>query len=138
MQKDNFGGIYVKEAPEHTLGVFSPFLVKLKRVTDGLSHTLMTGELQRLGDNDWTMHPWGNECASGSHDGWALGGVSTLFDLQFGEINNGHFEHPGSEHPGGAHFGLGDGSVRFVTEDVNANIMRFWSCYKDAMIAELP
>jgi prepilin-type N-terminal cleavage/methylation domain-containing protein len=138
MTRDNFGEQYVKGAPEHTIGVFSPFFVQLKRVTDGLSHTFMTGELQRLGDSDWTIYPWGNECASGSHDGWALGGVSTLFDLQFGEINNGHFEHPGSEHPGGAHFGLGDGSVRFITEDVNADVMRFWSCYKDAMVGELP
>ncbi len=138
MLRDNYGGIYIKNAPEYTGGVFSPFRVDLKRVTDGLSHTFMTGELQRLGENDWTLYPSGNECQNGSHDGWALGGVSTLFDLQLGEINNGHFEHPGSEHPGGAHFGLGDGSARFVTEDVNANVLRFWSCYKDSMIGDLP
>jgi prepilin-type processing-associated H-X9-DG protein len=98
----------------------------------------MTGEMQRLGGQDWAQYPWGNECTSTSHDGWALGGVATLFDLNTGEINNGHFEHPGSEHPGGAHFGLADGSVRFVTENVEANIMRFWSCYKDTMLGELP
>lgn len=138
--RDNMkgNGKYVAGAPEHTVGLFSPFFVQIRRVTDGLSKTIMTGEVQRLGDNDWTRYPWQNECVSSSHDGWALGGASTLFDLDLGEINNGYFEHPGSEHPGGAHFGLGDGSVRFITEDVEANVMRFYSCYKDEMVGQLP
>ena len=136
--RENFGGQYIKDAPEHTIGLFSPFFVQFKRVTDGLSHTFMVGELQRVDGQDWQRFGASSECHNTSHDGWALGGVSTLFDLNFGEINNGHYEHPGSEHPGGAHFGLADGSVRFVTEDVEANIMRFWSCYKDAMTGYLP
>lgn len=41
----------------------------------------------------------------------AVGGASNIWTIEFGEINN--YEH---EHPGGAHFGMADGSVRFIGE----------------------
>jgi len=57
-----------------------------------------------------------------------LSGVANLFDTDAmaagtgsnpGGISNWMFESPGSEHPGGAHLGLADGSVRFVSENVD-------------------
>lgn len=44
-------------------------------VTDGTSNTIATGELHRL----FNPQP-GNECLRISDDGWAVGGVATLFD----------------------------------------------------------
>ena len=93
-------------------------------VTDGTSNTIATGELHRL----FNPQP-GNECLRISDDGWAVGGVATLFDtdadlvpddgLGFGGINSEYFEQPGSDHPGVAHFGMVDGSVRFMSENID-------------------
>ncbi len=108
-------------------GIFSPLAaVKIDHIRDGTSNTLLTGELQRLHGNETTRL---NECAQTTHDGWAVGGAGTLFDVQYGEMNNQHFEHPGSEHPGGAQFGLADGSVRFISENVDSNTLQYLATY---------
>ena len=110
-----------------SLGLFSPFnAVKIDHIKDGTSSTLMTGELQRLNGTESGRY---TECQRTTHDGWALGGVSTLFDVQFGAINNVHYEHPGSEHPGGAQFGMADGSVCFISENVDSNTIKYLSTY---------
>ena len=83
------------------------------RVRDGLSNTIMIGEMERLNN----IH--NTNCSDFSHDGWAVGGISTLFSLQRGAMNCNFAEAPGSEHPGGAHFGFGDGSVRFLSENID-------------------
>ena len=100
---------------------------ELHKILDGTSHTILTGELQRLNGPSMTQT---------SLDGWAVGGISTTFDLAtsfnspiprggsgFEEdtigINGGHYQGPGSEHPGGAQFGMADGGVRFISENIN-------------------
>jgi hypothetical protein len=62
-----------------------------------------------------------------SHDGWAVGGVSTLFVTATdpghsnpGGMNNLFFESPGSEHLGGCFFALADGSVQWISEFIDA------------------
>lgn len=111
-------------------GIFVPVgKISMRQITDGTSKTLMVGELQRL---------WGNLDMNGSfghrsQDGWAVGGVGTLFDTAVnpttdeypnpGGINNGFYESPGSEHSGGAMFGMVDGSVAFFAADVAPDIL---------------
>jgi prepilin-type N-terminal cleavage/methylation domain-containing protein len=92
---------------------------------DGASNTLLLGELQRL-----SPAPGASGAAAynrQSYDGWAVGGAATLFSTATdpgrsnpGGLNNLFFESPGSDHQGGSFFAMGDGSVRFVNEFVDA------------------
>ena len=99
-------------------------------ITDGVSNTIMIGELQRITD----AKPM-------SKDGWAIGGPATLFTtgamMQFdfdgktcrnvdspeqGTLMNNHFfGSPGSDHAGTVNVGLGDGSVRSLSVSMDPN-----------------
>jgi prepilin-type N-terminal cleavage/methylation domain-containing protein len=92
---------------------------------DGLSNAILLGEMQRL--RPLPGATGGAADNRTSYDGWAVGGVATLFNVatdpersNTGGINNLFFESPGSDHLGGAFLAMGDGSVRFVSEFVDA------------------
>lgn len=103
-----------------------------KHISDGLSKTLILGEVQRM-----YQHPDAMTVGAGtSHDGWAVGGAATLFDTDCdgrtgtvnsnqGGINFPHFENPGSDHPQGANFCFADGSVVFLNNGVDVQVMEF-------------
>jgi len=113
---------------DYELGVFT--LNKptaFRDIPDGTSTTLMTGELQRLAESHLPPEFTTVQCHGISYDGWAVGGVSTLFDTDIppespGGINNWFFESAGSDHPGGALLGLADGSVQFFSENLDSAV----------------
>ena len=91
---------------------------KFAAIQDGLSQTVMLGELQRLdeGAHDLT-----------SNDGWAVGGASVHFSLAGDGLrapNKPHFETPGSNHFGGVHLAKADGAVTFVSDSINLDLLK--------------
>jgi prepilin-type processing-associated H-X9-DG protein len=122
-----------------TIGIFWPNgATGFIHIKDGASNTIMIGELQRLD---------GSVDQRTSQDGWALGGVATLFTTamsetggtyQTGGLNNNFFESPGSDHPGGAQFCLADGSVHFLSNDVSKQVFYYLGAMADQHLVQVP
>ncbi|MCE5267319.1 MAG: DUF1559 domain-containing protein [Planctomycetaceae bacterium] len=126
-------------------GVFAPnWSSGWGDIRDGTSNTLLTGELQRLSPPADTSGS--ARYSRRSQDGWAVGGVATLFttavretegSYQTGGMNNHFFESPGSDHAGGANFGMADGSVRFLQETIEKDVLRSLGSMADRKFAEV-
>ena len=89
---------------------------KFSEILDGLSQTAMLGEVQRFDDGAFETT---------SHDGWAVGGVSTHFSLCADgcqPVNAYHFEAPGSHHVGGMNLVRADGSTIFITNSMTREL----------------
>jgi prepilin-type N-terminal cleavage/methylation domain-containing protein len=122
-------------------------------IFDGLSGTIMIGEMQRLyPKTDGTRI---EQASRTSNDGWATAGVATLFSTMdkynskdhegnaedegcTGGMNNGFFESAGSEHPYGANFGFADGSIHFLKEDIDTKLYSYLGSMADLKTIQVP
>lgn len=91
---------------------------RIRDVTDGTTNVIMAGEVMRLnGVFNSNVNPLLQSC-----DGWAWGGAATLFSNRWG-INKGvHYDNPGSSHQQGAQFLFVDGSVHFLSQNINLTV----------------
>lgn len=146
-QNDDTNGIRRIHTGNRTIGLdfdaIGPFEfnggVRMGKVTDGTSKTILIGELQRVSLTTDEITALGGDASKPhlwiSQDGWAEGGLPTSFDMNppgfcgsAGQpagsegINNLLSEYPGGEHPGGAVFCMTDGSVAFLTENGDSDI----------------
>ena len=113
-----------------------------REIRDGLSKTIMMGELQRAG---MTRHRHHNSFVLPQRLGHrrrrhriTTGCISTP-PLATGystpsQMNNGYFASPGSDHAGGANFGMGDGSVRFLGSSMDPNVFALLGSMADGAI----
>lgn len=115
-------------------------------IKDGSSNTIMTGELQRFTAANLVVGPVTSNNVS--RDAWAVGGAASLFTTGQGRtgttnggsnlINNGCVTSPGSDHSGTCNFGMGDGSVRSLSNTIDANVFSLLGSMADACPANLP
>jgi prepilin-type N-terminal cleavage/methylation domain-containing protein/prepilin-type processing-associated H-X9-DG protein len=139
-----------------TLGVFSKPNEStgwMQLQIDGSANTILTGELQRIVNLEGaTGTPSANTGPVYSHDGWAVGGDATLFStgiigngLTTGStrtvasmISNGDFRAPGSEHNGSTNFGMGDGSVKLISNTIASDVLALMGSMGDRVPVQPP
>jgi prepilin-type N-terminal cleavage/methylation domain-containing protein len=132
-------------------------VVSFQEVTDGLSNTIMMGEVTDSyrnnltstnkmfplwvgGNNDWggqwRMNSWGRLCGPVCYmnqDWKAIGWINwkgtdaTTSDYSFA-----------SQHPGGAMFVLGDGSTVFLFDSINTDLYAYLANIRDDMAVTVP
>jgi prepilin-type N-terminal cleavage/methylation domain-containing protein len=102
--------------------------VKISQVTDGTSKTLMIGEdVPEFNiQHSASFFSNGSVCSCNTPLNYALNQEPENFAVNF------WFDAQGfrSRHPGGVHFGLADGSVRFIAEDTDSVLYRT-GCTRD-------
>jgi hypothetical protein len=126
----------------------------LDEIIDGMSNTIMTGELQRitgspppdpLSTGEGTSTPLPENAVGPSHDGWAVGGDATTFSTAVVNpnlpdstllMNNLDFRSPGSDHAGVVNFGMADGSVRGVSIGIDPTVFALMGSMADSVPSE--
>ena len=159
-----FTNIYTKETEEIEINgdasrvADGPFFrnsrTKFKKVTDGLSKTIFIGEhSSALSEKTWVgvipgafTHPQFTSPENGSdaaatlvlvHAGPSGGelditGSPIIHPINFPTYHVGQMY---SEHPGGGNVGLGDGSVRFVSDDVDLYLWAEYSSINEGEVS---
>jgi type II secretory pathway pseudopilin PulG len=111
-------------------------------VTDGLTNTIFFGEVRAA-------------CSEHAQNGWATtnngnGYCSTLIPINFNTCNANAADPCNrpcnwttevgfkAAHVGGAHFLLGDGSVRFLSENINFLTYQYLGAKNDGQVAMVP
>lgn len=112
-------------------------------IRDGLSNTIMIGEMSKITSVGTAPYSASSGISMYSKDGWSIGGPATTFTtgvcVSQGTplSNNGLFPSPGSDHSNGANYGLGDGSVRFISTSMDGNVFALLGSMADGKPASV-
>jgi prepilin-type N-terminal cleavage/methylation domain-containing protein/prepilin-type processing-associated H-X9-DG protein len=105
------------------LGMFSVNTSQpISSIADGTSNTIVTGEMWRSNGLDPFNMQMLVELRRPS-EGWAWGGAATLFTTRYGINKALHYTGMGSMHQGGCNVGMADGTARFISENINQNVL---------------
>jgi len=107
---------------------------RIREVTDGLSNTLMIGEVTGQGPETNLASYWINWAITDTAEGingpfTRPGGAET-----WTRTNNGF----SSYHPGGCHFAVGDASVHFLSENIDSKVLAALSTRAQGEVVEAP
>jgi len=104
----------------------SAWCCKVAFVTDGLSNTIMFGEIRPTCDNDFSAQGWVYSDALWMSTTPPLNFPNCPGDPLYGTTacrsSSGNWNTSmgfKSKHVGGVHFAMGDGTVRFISENIN-------------------
>ncbi|ADG67457.1 protein of unknown function DUF1559 [Planctopirus limnophila DSM 3776] len=115
------------------------WFTKMRDITDGTSNTAMLGEVSisanvsptNTGNGNYPLWAGGNNnagCNGRSSIGGQLRIMDNVLDATTGQglyrINGGSDQGFGSRHTGGAHFLMGDGAVKFLSENIDLTLYR--------------
>lgn len=109
---------------------------KMRDVTDGTTNTFLVGEIDHspTGTVSTSTSVVGSVWAYG-YAGYTWGTTYEPFNRHDGTTSYGCFR---SLHPGGAHFAMVDGSVHFLSENINNELYRALSTRAGGEIVEFP
>jgi prepilin-type N-terminal cleavage/methylation domain-containing protein len=116
---------------------------RLTDVKDGTSNTFMLGET--------TLNVYNGVAPTWGYRGWVMTGIDPdhwqprgINDWTYASVNLtpivgrlGNWGTPGSLHVGGCFFALGDGSVRFVSENAAKNTLRMMATIAEGLPASV-
>ena len=117
--------------------------VRPKEITDGLSKTLMVGELYDIDPSvpgDWDGDAW----VRGVGVGYTVRDfLASCRNIRYAinspkPVNEGNNVPFNSAHAGGTHFATGDGAAKFVSEDIDMNTYRAISTKNRGEMESLP
>lgn len=104
----------------------SGWLCRIRDITDGTSMTIMFGEIRPMCDNDFTAQGWVYSDALWMATTAPINFPTCPNDPGFGSSpcrqNSGNWNTTmgfKSKHVGGVHFAMGDGAVRFISNNIN-------------------
>jgi len=121
--------------------LFTESKTRFSSITDGSSNTVLVAEALPDVNADFTTYE-----SSDRKDHWLFGGDDS-------DVLRDHSEHLGStgvpinttnevafgsQHPGGCQFGLADGSVHFIAENIDFDILRNLGSRADGNVVTLP
>lgn len=124
--------------------------INAAKVTDGTTQTALVAEIvggrgsDAAGEQVWIGHSWVTRNVTDLHQGingpgTVPGGRNDIIDPFDGDGGNRHDElhrknGVSSFHPGGAHFTFADGSVHFLSEDTDIDVLYAFATRADGDI----